>query len=317
MSGRSGHLRTVLVSGAAAALVAGGGVYAANTVGTNDIRDGAVRSRDVRDNNLKSRDVRDNNLKSRDVRDNSLTLKDLRDSSERALTRAAQRAGFKNPQWGIITRNHIGSAVADLRGGPFGTFGVEGEQASPPYGEGSLGIAVSDNAMSGTHEEKAAFGNEIDFYGDPVSGVQEVGFHVFQTNENHTRAPENLPSIQFEIDPNLETSTSNYSTLVYNPEPVADENRNRWSPYIDGTESGDWGLTGGAGTATGCDQNANRCSWSELQDALDDGGDEATIYTLAITKGRDHAWVGAVDGLRINDTIYDFEPLGVFERRAI
>jgi hypothetical protein len=30
-----------------------------------------------------------------------------------------------------------------------------------------------------------------------------------------------------------------------------------------------------------------------------------------VSKGRDFAWQGAVDGLRINGTIYDFEPLGV------
>ena len=39
----------------------------------------------------------------------------------------------------------------------------------------------------------------------------------------------------------------------------------------------------------------------------------ATIYTVAVTKGRDNSFVGAVDGLRLNDTIYDFEPFGVEE----
>jgi hypothetical protein len=37
----------------------------------------------------------------------------------------------------------------------------------------------------------------------------------------------------------------------------------------------------------------------------------ATIYTVAVGKGRDKAWVGAVDGLRINDKTYDFEANGV------
>ena len=31
-----------------------------------------------------------------------------------------------------------------------------------------------------------------------------------------------------------------------------------------------------------------------------------------MTKGRDFAWNGAVDGLRINDIVYDFEAGGVF-----
>ena len=42
----------------------------------------------------------------------------------------------------------------------------------------------------------------------------------------------------------------------------------------------------------------------------------ATIYTVAVAKGRDNAWVGAVDNLRINDTIYNFEPYGVQEINA-
>ena len=39
-------------------------------------------------------------------------------------------------------------------------------------------------------------------------------------------------------------------------------------------------------------------------------GTGAKIYSVAVAKGRDFAWQGAVDGLRINGTIYDFEPLG-------
>ena len=42
-------------------------------------------------------------------------------------------------------------------------------------------------------------------------------------------------------------------------------------------------------------------------------GTGATIYTAQVTKGRDFAWQGAVDGLVINDTTYDFEPFGVEE----
>jgi hypothetical protein len=33
-----------------------------------------------------------------------------------------------------------------------------------------------------------------------------------------------------------------------------------------------------------------------------------------VGKGRDFSWQGAVDGLTINDTVYDFEESGVFER---
>ena len=46
---------------------------------------------------------------------------------------------------------------------------------------------------------------------------------------------------------------------------------------------------------------------------LDDGGDGATIFSVSVTKGRDWRWAGAVDGLRVNDKVYDFEPFGVRE----
>lgn len=38
------------------------------------------------------------------------------------------------------------------------------------------------------------------------------------------------------------------------------------------------------------------------------------FYSVAVGKGRDNAWVGAIDGLRINNTIYDFEADGVKSR---
>jgi hypothetical protein len=34
-------------------------------------------------------------------------------------------------------------------------------------------------------------------------------------------------------------------------------------------------------------------------------------FSVQISKGRDFAFSGMVDGLRINDTLYDFEPFGV------
>ncbi len=50
--------------------------------------------------------------------------------------------------------------------------------------------------------------------------------------------------------------------------------------------------------------------------ALNDGGDTPTVLTVAITKGRDNMWIGAVDGLRLNTKVYDFERDGVKEKGA-
>ncbi|MFH8282537.1 hypothetical protein [Streptomyces antibioticus] len=220
--------------------------------------------------------------------------------------------GYGEPErpdhWGVIARNTIGSPVADLRNGPFGSFGVTDSSGRPPYGRGSLGIAVSDQSTSLTPaSEKVDFGNEVDFFGDPVQGLQRLGFHVFQTGENVQRGgAENMPNIRFEIDPNLDAlPNDNYSTMVWVPDaaPVT----NRWSSFIDATTTGYWFLSGNETTCT----QAAQCTFAQLKASLNDGGDGATIYTAAVGKGRDHMWIGAVDGLRINDNVYDFEANGV------
>lgn len=215
--------------------------------------------------------------------------------------------------WGVITRNTIGSPVAALRDGPFGSFGVTGPSARPPYGQGSLGIEVADNSTTlNPPSEKVDFGNEVDFFGDRVRDLNKLGFHVFQTGENVTYGgPENMPNIRFEIDPNLSAHPmDNYSTMVWVPD--ASPVTNRWSPFLDATKTGYWYLTG---NETSCNQAA-QCTFDQLKASLNDGGDEATILTAAVGKGRDHMWIGAVDGLRINNRVYDFEADGVRARRV-
>ena len=81
-------------------------------------------------------------------------------------------------------------------------------------------------------------------------------------------------------------------------------------------ETGLWGLTGGAFSADKCSLNGTRCTFAEMKDFLDDGGEAATILTLSVTKGRDFAWQGAIDGLRVNSTVFDFEETGVFAQTS-
>lgn len=230
---------------------------------------------------------------------------------------AAPAHSAKSEHWGVMTRNTVGSPVADLRDGPYAPFGVTGEAASPPYGKGSLGIAVADNSTTLVPpSEKVDFGNETDFLGDPVLALDEVGFHVYQTGENvGYGGPRNMPNIRFEIDPNLSANPSNYTTMVWNP--AASPVINRWSGYLDATSTGDWYFTGSVGVTTMCNL-ATPCTFAVAMMKLNDGGDEPIFYTVAVGKGRDNLWVGAVDGFRLNDDIYDFEsqPKGVHKRHA-
>jgi hypothetical protein len=231
------------------------------------------------------------------------------DESKLVLAAQAKLNHSAGSHWGVIDRNTIGSAVADLRAGPYGSFGNNSSSASPPFGVGSLGIQVSDNALSGgTPQEKVAFGNEVDFFGDLVSNLSRVGFRVFQTGENAAISPSNMPNIALEIDPQ---TGSSYTTMVWVPDPAPVTNQ--WSPFISAVTSGQWYFTGSAGTATGCNQTT-MCTFSDAKAnlaAAQVGGTPASIDTIAISKGRDDAWVGAVDGLRINDKVYSFEPYGV------
>ncbi|SCK31435.1 hypothetical protein [Streptomyces sp. WMMB 322] len=230
----------------------------------------------------------------------------------------ASAATADSEHWGVITRNTIGSPVAELRNGPYGSFGKTGPTSKPPYGKGSLGIEVANNSTTLTPpSEKVDFGNEVDFYGDPVLGLNQVGFYVFQTGENISYGgASNMPNIRFEIDPNLSSTPTNYSTMTWLPDPVPMANVDAWSPYLNAATSGKWMLSGAAGTATGCNQTT-QCTFSALKAALNDGGDAPTILTAAVGKGRDNMWIGAVDGLRINQKIYDFEANGVVTRSIL
>ena len=211
------------------------------------------------------------------------------------------------PHWGPIARNTIGSPVEELRNGPF----VPGANGTPPFGNGSLGLEVADDGTA-AGEEKASFGNEVDFLDDLVDDLDQVGFRVYTTGEN-SGSGNNMPNIVFEIDKNgPPLAAGDYSSLVFVP--AANSPSNQWSPYIDATSdtAGDWYLTGAVGTAVGCNQ-ATPCDFDDLQ-ADPDLSDDASILTAAVGKGRDKAWQGAIDGLRINNEVFDFELFGTVTR---
>ncbi len=222
----------------------------------------------------------------------------------------------KSEHWGVNVRNTIGSPVAALRDGPITRVIATGALTEPPYGKGSLGIEVANNSTTASPpSEKAAFGNEVDFRGENTLTMTEAGFHVFQTNENQGYGgPSNLPNIQLEIDANLNAlPADNYTSMVWvptGPVPV-----DQWSAYIDATTNGTWGFTGAEGGATGC-PNGGSCTYTQAMTALNDGGATPVTYTYSVSKGRDNMWIGAVDGLRYNGKIYDFEADGVKHKSA-
>jgi hypothetical protein len=189
-----------------------------------------------------------------------------------------------NGNWGLVNRNIIGAATAQVRTGPF----------TPPYGPGSINFLVP------SANDKMAYGNEVDFVGIPLSSITTLGFSVFTTGENAAINPANLPNLGIEIDPTGPASTTapNYTTLV-NVSTAAPVNV--WSAV--NASAGQWYLTGAAGTASNCNQ-MTYCTLAGIKAAYP----AATLLAVQITKGRDYAWNGAVDGVVVNDTVYDLAP---------
>jgi hypothetical protein len=254
------------------------------------------------------------------IKDGTITNKDLSSTVNRSLTKAGTpgatgakgATGAQGPQgeqgpagpagpagtaeyvgahWSIVDRNVMGDGQSYLRAGP----------VVPPegLGVGSLGLRTGSNTA------KASFGNEVDFIGRSIPST--VSYWVYTTGENKAINAANLPNVNFEVDPNgpADTSAPNFSTLVFVPTQV---DANMWS-HIDATSAARWYLTGTAGTATNCSMS-HYCSLAEVKAALPNAG----LLSVQVGKGRDYAFSGAVDGLRIDNELFDFEPLGVTPR---
>ncbi|TQM70042.1 hypothetical protein FHX41_3761 [Actinomadura hallensis] len=214
-------------------------------------------------------------------------------------------------KWGVISRNTIGSPSAFLRDGPFGRTSTDpSARQSPPYGQGSLQLIVGDGT------EKIAFGNETNFDGLRLANINTLTYWVFAGMDSLTGIA--LPGVYLEVDPNL-TPEVNYSSLVYLPGDSTTPSSpgtplpNVWQRYNASTTNSAWYATGATGSAIGCTL-ATPCSFSELKSRLPDA---EVSFSLGITKGRDTAFIGAVDGLQVNNLVYDFERLGVFTKAPL
>lgn len=145
-----------------------------------------------------------------------------------------------------------------------------------------------------------------------MAALTAVGFHVYWTGEDKARSVDNLPNITFEVDPTgiADGATPGYSSLVFVPA-GASLLVNQWNS-IDATTSGTWYFTNSTtASTTGC---ASACSFSAMKTAVASAYPNMNVLSLAVGKGRDTSWQGAVDALRYNNKVYDFEPFGVITR---
>jgi hypothetical protein len=229
----------------------------------------------------------DNTVTTNSVKDGALGEVDL-NAAVRAKLNASGPTYLKH--WGPLNRNVLGNGRSELGN----------TSTAAPLGDGALNIDTPSAA------DKASFGNEVDFSGDLVKDISKLGISVYTTGENAARG-NNMPSITFEINPRITGSDRTYSSMVFAPN---NSTSNVWTA-LDATDDSlgkVWGLTG---ADMPCNINGARCTWTELQAALNDGGEDAIVNSLAVGKGRDYEFHGAVDKLVYNAKTYNFEAAGV------
>src|SRR4051794_12419126 len=303
--------RTTALAAGATILVLGGagGAVAAGQITGQDIKDDSIYSRDIHDGTLHSWDFSRQAMRS---------LKGARGPQGAQGPQGPQgpagpkgepgdAAKYDGPNWSIIDRSTIGNGDAYLRSGPSYVDPSVGT-VQPPLGVGSLGL------RTGSGQDKADFGDQVDFAGHMVSDLQTLKYSIFTTGENNAVSPGNLPNLTFEIDPNNPAITGSngnevhYTSMVYVPAGQAPgwKEHDASEDTTNGGSSG-WYFTNGAtAAATGCTQ-ATYCTLADAKKNIPD----AKILTVAISKGRDNPFSGAVDALVINTATYDFEPFGV------
>jgi hypothetical protein len=313
-------VRRTIIACVIVALVAGAtSATAAKLITGKDIKNGSVTGGDIKKGSISNEDIENGTVYkkklSKAVRD-QLNATGASggtpplpgppgpkgDKGDKGDTGPTASAG----DWGIQNRNTVGSPDIGLRAGPnLGRAGAAGAQR-PPNGTGSLNFSVADGS------ERAAFGNEVTFTGSSFDTIGALGFWVYTVGENIPPAS-NLPNISFEVDPNMSSAPGdNFATLSFAPPAQAPG----WGPFVDATATGLWSGTGEAFDGGPCDPDGSLCTWTVLKGLLDDGGNAATILSVGVTKGSDLAWHGAIDALRVNATIYDFEEHGVVQRAA-
>ncbi|GAB5589227.1 hypothetical protein Unana1_04127 [Umbelopsis nana] len=229
--------------------------------------------------------------------------------------------GKLNSRWQINLRNTIGSRGISLANGP-AVVVLDGNYftvSAPPFGNGSINLLAGpppQKEIPPDLQEKAGFRNEVDYYAQLFQTISKVGFYVFNARkDSHApRVPSNPPTIEFEVWfhlPNEQTPV--YTLIVWQPPssvPV-----NQWSDFIDATKVGTWWLTNDDVIKSGCGPKPDsQCSFGELKKKTNSTDWQAYIESVGISKGPiAYDWQGAVDGLRINDKIMDFEAEGVYE----
>lgn len=126
-----------------------GTAYAADKVGSNDIKTGAVKSKQIADDGVKSKDLKDGKaVKSRDVKDNDLSGEDIDESSLEGVTPAGPAGGDLS---GEFPKPVIGPGAVDS--GKVADDSLGGDDVD----ESSLGTVPAADEVDGINAKRIFF----------------------------------------------------------------------------------------------------------------------------------------------------------------
>jgi hypothetical protein len=306
------------------------------------VRDGSLTGADVRDRSIRARDLTSaarKSLRGREGTQGATGAVGARGATgRRGAIGATGPQGAPGPQgeagpqgpkgdpgdpaslprlpWGVVGRNTIGSPAVYFRVGPWGRTSGYAATVPPPLGDGSLGVHVEGVNGTGSSAEKLSFGDETTFADLPIRSISTLSYWVYAGEDVFTN--HSLPTLSIEANPNANGAT--YTTLVYLPDgsaaPSAPSPRavSTWQKYDTFAAGNKWHSTADLDPNTTLCQVSNPCEFADLVAQL--GPNACVSFSLAITKGRDNEFTGAVDAVTVNGTTYDFEPEGVFARGA-
>ena len=181
---------------------------------------------------------------------------------------------------------------------------------TPPLGDGALNLTVARRHREGRLRQRDRPSRAADF--TDVDAGRLPRLHDGREHRQGAATP-NMPGITFEIDPQRRRQAPT-QLLVARSSCRRTRRRNPWSGVHRRHHDRPLGPhrrpVRGHRRAT---STARAARSPQLQDVpRRRRRRRPTILSVAIGKGRDYFWSGAVDGLRINDTVFDFEERGVF-----
>ncbi len=202
-------------------------------------------------------------------------------------------------------------------GSDTGTAGFVSGPASPPAGTGSLALTVPAGQHRSVYDYQfgtcanwpVGYPNCTAPTGTPISSITALSYSTYRDGANS--APNALPSLNIEIDPNPTGPAPHYTTLVWeqsnNGGSTVDNTWETWDAYNSGN-----GVFWSSQVIPGFPSpgaGGTLLTWNALKAA---NPTAAIRYGLGVNMGSGPAFTGNVDkptvGISGNDTNFDFEP---------